>query len=164
MSVQVYYVESNKSKPWSNIQSITVILTTPFLPLRSLNELKNKTKNYNVWVFIEGGLFITSKMQQHDCMYRDYLVNGNSEKLPNVTPHDIIEVAIKQCSLVNQTIHSEVDVLVLHLSPAFSYNLLKIGGVMHHHQNYWFTTCKQRDNRIKWFRNSGSFNMACMLN
>lgn len=133
-------------------KSITVILTTAFSPLRSLNELKNKTKSYNhVWVYIEGGVvcLLVINSTKHDCMYRNYLVNGNSEKLPNVTPHDIIEAAIKQFSLINQTIHSEVDILVLHLSPALSYNMLKIGGVMHHHQNYRFTTCRQRDNRIK---------------
>lgn len=57
----------------------------------------------------------------------------------DVKPCDVIEATVPQeLSLMEQKVHSETDVRVAHLSPAFSYNVSVIESVMHHHQNCWF--------------------------
>lgn len=72
----------------------------------------------------------------------------------DVSPHLFIETAVKEFAIIKETIHSEADIWVVDLSAAFGYNMTTIMSVMHHHQNHWFTRCKDRDSGIGWFRKS----------
>lgn len=70
------------------------------------------------------------------------------------SPHVVIETAVKEGSIIKETIHSEADIWVIDLSAAFGYNTTSIMSVVHHHQNHWFTHYKDRDSGIRWFKKS----------
>lgn len=75
-----------------------------------------------------------------------YLGIRNSKSLLDVKQCTIIAGAIQDLILIEQIVHSEDDVRFVHLSSALTYNMVTIEGVMHHHQNYCFIICEQRDN------------------
>lgn len=72
----------------------------------------------------------------------------------DVSPHVVIETAVKEGAIIKETIHSEADIWVVDLSAAFGYSTTSIMSVVHHHQNHWFTHYRDRDGGIRWFRKS----------
>lgn len=75
-------------------------------------------------------------------MARHYFESGKSKTYQDLIPGSTVAVTLEEFAPVEQSVHSETDVWIVHLLFALAYNKVTIEGVMHHNKNRWFTTCK----------------------
>lgn len=79
-------------------------------------------------------------LQIFDCFPENDLDNRNFQNPLEFIKHPVVEVTVEEFALMKQAVHGEADSRVLHVSPAFSYDMMRTEGWMHHHQNDSFTT------------------------
>ena len=61
----------------------------------------------------------------------------------------MVTSAREKDALVEQIVHGEADVWIVHLSSAGRDNEISLKGVMHHYQNYWFTSCRHTEDTTR---------------
>lgn len=81
-------------------------------------------------------------------------------KSQHLKPRHFVAFALEEFVPVEEAVHGEVDVRVAHLSPALGYDEVGVEGVMHHHQDCWFTNCQCRDDMRRMSQKRGETRKA----